>query len=118
MKNAVYLIGTRNRIMATGDTLNLTGYKLTFDDEFNSFSSNGPANYLVTGGTGTWDTTGSYGERHLNDEQEFYSDPTVGVNPDSVSGGVLDIHAAPSANPANTWGLAPILFTLQFGWRR
>ena len=91
--------------MAIGDTLNLTGYKLTFDDEFNSFSSNGPANYLITGGTGTWDTTGSYGERHLNDEQEFYSDPTVGVNPDSVSGGVLRIHAAPSADPSQTWGL-------------
>ncbi len=91
--------------MATGDALNLTGYKLTFDDEFNSFSSNGPSNPSITGGTGTWDTTYSYGERHLNDEQEFYSDPTVGVNPDSASGGVLDIHAAPATSATNTGGL-------------
>ena len=84
--------------------INLSGYKLTFDDEFNSFSSNGPSNYQVTGHTGTWDTTYSYGERKLNDEVQMYSDSTVGVNPFSTSGGVLDIHAAPSADPSKTQG--------------
>ena len=90
--------------MASSGSLNLTGYKLTFDDEFNSFSSNGPSNYQVTGGTGTWDTTYSYGERKLNDEVQMYSDSTVGVNPFSVSSGVLNIHAAPSADPSKTMG--------------
>ena len=91
--------------MAIGTALDLTGYKLTFDDEFNSFSSNGPSNYQIQGETsGTWDTTLSYGERKLNDETELYSDPTVGVNPDSVSGGVLDIHAAPVTSASPNWG--------------
>ena len=84
--------------------INLSGYKLTFDDEFNGFSGNGPSNYQVTGHTGTWDTTYSYGERKLNDEVQMYSDSTVGVNPFSTSGGVLDIHAAPSADPSKTQG--------------
>ena len=90
--------------MASSGSLNLNGYKLTFDDEFNSFSSNGPSNYQIQGGTGTWDTTYSYGERKLNDEVQMYSDSTVGVNPFSVSGGVLDIHAAPSVDPSKTMG--------------
>ena len=91
--------------MAIGTALDLTGYKLTFDDEFNSFSSNGPSNYQIQGETsGTWDTTLSYGERKLNDETELYSDPTVGVNPDTVSGGVLDIHAAPVTSASPNWG--------------
>ena len=84
--------------MAGGTSLDLTGYKLTFDDEFNAFSSNGPSNPYVAGGTGTWDTTLSYGERRLNDEAELYSDPTIGVNPDSIVNGVLDINAAPSTD--------------------
>ncbi len=90
--------------MPSPTALDLTGYKLTFDDEFNSFSSNGPSNYQNRGHTGTWDTTLSYGERKLNDEAELYSDPTVGANPFSVAGGVLDIHAAPAPDPSKTWG--------------
>ena len=85
-------------------TLDLTGFNLTFDDEFNSFSSNGPSNYLDRSHTGTWDTTLSYGERKLNDEVEQYSDPTVGVDPFSIVNGCLDIHAAPSPDPSQTWG--------------
>ena len=85
-------------------TLDLTGFKLTFDDEFNSFSSNGPSNPQDTSYHGTWDTTLSYGERKLNDEVEQYSDPTVGVDPFSISNGCLDIHAAPSPDPSQTWG--------------
>jgi len=85
-------------------TLNLAGYKLTFDDEFNSFSSNGPSNPTVTSHTGTWDTTYAYGERKLNDEVQLYSDPTVGVDPFAVSDGVLTITAAPSTNLSASWG--------------
>lgn len=90
--------------MSERTTLDLTGYKLTFDDEFNSFSSNGPSNYQVRSHTGTWDTTLSYGERRLNDEVELYSDTSTGTDPFSVLGGVLDIHAAPSRNPSENWG--------------
>ena len=85
-------------------TLDLTGFKLTFDDEFNSFSSNGPSRYFDRSHTGTWDTTLSYGERKLNDEVEQYSDPTVGVDPLSIVNGCLDIHAAPSLDLSQTWG--------------
>ena len=84
--------------------LDLSGYKLTFDDEFNSFSSNGPSNYQVKTHTGTWDTTYSYGERKLNDEVQLYSDSSIGVNPFSVSSGVLSIHATPSPDPSKTQG--------------
>ena len=90
--------------MASQSTLDLTGFKLTFDDEFNAFSSNGPSNPDDPSHTGTWDTTLSYGERKLNDEVEMYSDPTVGVNPFSVANGYLDIHAAPSLDLSQTYG--------------
>lgn len=90
--------------MPSPTALDLTGYKLTFDDEFNSFSSNGPSNYQNRGHSGTWDTTLSYGERKLNDEAELYSDPSIGANPFSAAGGVLDIHAAPASDPSKTWG--------------
>jgi len=90
--------------MSDGTTLDLTGYKLTFDDEFNSFSSNGPSNYQVRSHTGTWDTTLSYGERRLNDEVELYSDTSTGTDPFSASGGILDIHAAPTRDPSKNWG--------------
>ena len=90
--------------MDSRTALDLTGFNLTFDDEFDSFSSNGPSNYLDRSHTGTWDTTLSYGERKLNDEVEQYSDPTVGVDPVSIVNGCLDIHAAPSPDPSQTWG--------------
>ena len=81
--------------MATA--LNLTGYHLTFDDEFNSFTSS-------PNGTSGWDTTvfgapGYAGNRALGN-QEYLSDSSVGVNPFSVGGGVLTITAAPGSNPA------------------
>ena len=81
-----------------GQPLDLNGYKLTFDDEFNTFSWNGG------GHQGTWSTTYSYGERKLNDEQEIYSDPTIGVDPFSIQNGALDITAAPSTDLASTSG--------------
>ena len=56
--------------------LNLTGYKLTFDDEFNSFTSS-------PDGSSGWKTTYYFGGRTLadNGELEYYSDSSVGVNP-------------------------------------
>ncbi len=90
--------------MASQSTLDLTGFKLTFDDEFGTFSSNGPSNPGDRSHGGTWDTTLSYGERKLNDEVEMYSDPTVGINPFSAANGCLDIHAAPSLDISQTYG--------------
>jgi beta-glucanase (GH16 family) len=77
--------------------LNLNGYHLTFDDEFNSFTSS-------PNGTSGWDTTffgapGYVGTRAMG-SQEYDSDSSVGVNPFSVGGGVLTITAAPGSNPA------------------
>jgi beta-glucanase (GH16 family) len=77
--------------------LNLSGYKLTFDDEFNSFS-NSPS------GSGTnWATTlNGSGLRTLsgNGEQQFYSDSSVGADPFTLQNGELIITASPGANPA------------------
>jgi beta-glucanase (GH16 family) len=77
-------------------TLNLSNFKPTFDDEFNSFTSS------PTGGAGTWQTTFYFGGRTLssNGEQEFYSDSSVGVNPFSLQNGALQITASPGSNPA------------------
>jgi beta-glucanase (GH16 family) len=88
----------------------LTGYKLTFDDEFNSF------NWNSTGqpGDGTWQTNFYFGGHSLpsNGEQETYSDPSTGTNPFSItpSGDMpghsqLDIQAQPDGNGGCTSGL-------------
>ncbi|MDB5393136.1 MAG: uncharacterized protein JWM91_642 [Rhodospirillales bacterium] len=81
--------------MTIGDVINTSTLKLTFDDEFNSFSAS------PDGSTGLWRTTAGNGNRTLgsNGEQEFYSDSSVGVNPFSIQNGVLDIRAAPGSNP-------------------
>src|SRR5689334_18378805 len=81
-------------------SLDLTGYKLTFDDELNGFSR-------FNGTAGTWKTTFWDGIRTLssNGELEYYSDASIGVNPFSIRNGALDIAAAPSADPAKTGGL-------------
>ncbi len=81
-------------------TLDLSGYKLTFDDEFNQFNR-------YDGNTGRWKTWYYFGGRSLpsNGELEYYSDASVGVNPFSIHNGVLDITAAPSADPWQTGGL-------------
>jgi beta-glucanase (GH16 family) len=80
-------------------TINTTGYTLVFDPSFSSLSLESSSNP-----NGTWDTTYPYATpgsanfsgRTLssNDEAEFYSDSTVGVNPFSVSNGVMTITAA------------------------
>ena len=78
--------------------LNLTGYHLTFDDEFDSFSSS------PDGSSTQWATT-LWGIREMDDSsptagEEYFSDSTVGVNPFSDNGQVLTITAAPGTNPA------------------
>src|SRR5579871_6822795 len=40
-----------------------------------------------------------------NKEAEYYSDPSVGENPFSLSGGVLHIAAKPAAAGSNPYGL-------------
>jgi beta-glucanase (GH16 family) len=85
---------------APASTLNLSGYTLTFDDEFNSFdwnSTNRP-------GGGTWSTEFDWG-RTLPDQTAYYSDATIGANPISDSNGVLSITAAASTNAAKSGGL-------------
>jgi len=74
--------------------VDLSNFKLTFDDEFNSFKSS------PSGANGAWQTSFYFGGRTLsgNGEQEFYSDSTVGVNPFSLQNGALQITAAPGAN--------------------
>lgn len=85
---------------STTTTLNTSSMRLTFDDEFNSFSSS------PTGANGaTWmtDGAGSYGGategRDLNSagQEVYYSDASVGYNPYSVSNGTLSITAVPSS---------------------
>ncbi len=78
--------------------------RMTFDDEFNSFSSS------PNGSAGTWTTTYPFGgetARTLpaNHEAEFYSDSSVGENPFSISQGVLNIDATPAAPGSNPYGL-------------
>jgi len=76
-------------------TIDLSQDHLVFDDEFTSLSLNTAANP-----TGTWNTTYAWGGRTLtsNGEQEYYSDPSVGVNPFSIgANGGLTI----TANPAS-----------------
>lgn len=73
--------------------LDLTGYNLTFNDDFDSFTS-------TPQGSGSWQST-IYGARNLpnNHEQQFYSDATVGVDPFSLANGALTITASPGSNP-------------------
>ncbi len=76
--------------------LTLSSYKLTFDEEFNEFSWRGAG--------GTWNTAYAYGERKLNDELQYYADPTGPVDPFSIVDGALVITASASPDPAATWG--------------
>ena len=77
------------------------GYSLVFAPSFSTLSLESSSNP-----GGTWDTTYPYATagsagfsgRTLasNNEAEYYSDPTVGVNPFSVNNGVMTITAAPA----------------------
>jgi beta-glucanase (GH16 family) len=86
--------------------LDLTGFKQTFNDDFNSFSS-------TPQGNGGWQST-IYGARTLsnNGEQQFYSDSTVGVDPFSAHDGTLTITASPGSNPAGLAYNSGVISTL------
>jgi len=81
--------------MPVGATIDTSALTLTFADEFNSLSSS------PDGSTGTWKTSYAWGNRTLgsNGEQQYYSDSSVGIDPFTVSNGVLEITAAPGPNP-------------------
>ena len=83
--------------MPNGGTIDTSALKLTFQDEFNTFSAS------PDGSTGRWQSTYDWGNRTLgsNGEEQFYSDDSVGVNPFSIRNGVLDISAKPGGNPLN-----------------
>ncbi len=103
-------------------TLDLSGYKLTFDDEFNSFNWNSSG----TPGNGTWQTNFYFGGRSLpsNGEQETYSDASTGTNPFSIvptgtaGSTALDIQAKPAASGGYTSGLITTepSFTQTYGY--
>lgn len=74
--------------------LDLAGYHLTFDQEFTN-----PAGFTPTpDGSAGFKTQYDWGGRTVpnNKEAEFYSDPSIGVNPFSVQSGELTITAQPS----------------------
>ena len=83
------------------DTVDLSQYHLTFDDEFNSFNQDLPAGSR----NGTWDTSFGLGPSARNlghGEQEIYVDPQyqgLGINPFSDQNGVLTISANPTPPP-------------------
>jgi beta-glucanase (GH16 family) len=97
-------------------TLDLSQFHLSYDDEFNSFTSS-------PDGSSGYKTTFYFGGRSLpsNGEQEFYSDPSVGVDPFSLGNGALTITASPGPNPWNMWynsGLITTegMFTQTYGY--
>ena len=77
--------------------INLSSSKLTFDDEFNTFSSS-------SNGSQGWMTTLPYPGLSARSDGgiEYYSDSSVGVNPFSDSNGVLSITAAPATQGIQT----------------
>jgi serralysin len=98
-----YTLQDTSGLTSTGTasvTLGLpAGYHLVFAPSFSTLSLESSSNP-----SGTWETTYPYATpgsaafsgRTLssNNEGEFYSDPTVGTNPFSVSNGVLTITAS------------------------
>src|SRR5579872_6790192 len=96
-----------------GTQLNLSGFKLTYDDEFNNFTSS-------PDGSQGYQTTFYFGGRSLpsNGEHEFYSDSSVGVNPFSLQNGALDINAQPGGPAAYTSGLITTegMFSQTYGY--
>lgn len=75
--------------------LDLSKFELTFQDDFDRFTSSPDGNR-------GWRTTLAWGNRTLasNHELQYYSDVSVGGNPFRLAGGVLFITAAPGANTA------------------
>src|SRR3954471_6153991 len=78
-----------------GSNIDLSKYKTVFNENFNSLS-------LFNGQSGVWTPTYYWGGRTLdaNSELEFYIDPSyknLGINPFSVSNGIMSIHADKAA---------------------
>jgi hypothetical protein len=83
--------------------LDLAGYHLTYDQEFTL-----PRDFAASpSGTTGFKTQYDWGGRTVptNHEAEFYSDPSLGVNPFRVAGGVLTITAQAARPGANTQGM-------------
>src|SRR5262245_23017020 len=74
--------------------IDLSHFQLTFADEFDSFD------WSPDGSIG-WRTTLDWGNRTLppNNEAQYYSDASVGVDPFYLHDGVLDITATAGSNP-------------------
>ena len=87
--------------------LDLSGYHLTYDQEF---TKGAPFTVSPDGIGTTFKTQFDWGGRYnpSNNEDQFYSDPSFGVNPFSIENGALVITAAPAAGGASstTWGRA------------
>ena len=69
----------------------MTGYRLTFEENFDRFSAS------ADGDRATWETRYWYGARTLPGNSDFLLDPSVGrvgETPYSVSNGILTIRAA------------------------
>lgn len=69
--------------------MDLSKHKLIYADEFDNLN-------LTNGSRTGWNTTYHYGDRFLGNEQQVYVDPNYkgyGINPFSVSDGVLTITA-------------------------
>ena len=110
------IAGISDSMLAVENT-QTAGRTLLFSDEFN-----GPLS-LNTGAAGTsgntWKTTFNSGERTLpgNHELEYYVDPdfkgstssSLGLNPFSISNGILKISARPT-DPA----IAPLMWNKQY----
>jgi len=74
--------------------MDLSHFQLTFADEFDSFD-------WSPDGSHGWRTTLDWGNRTLppNNEAQYYSDASVGVDPFYLHDGVLDITATAGSNP-------------------
>jgi beta-glucanase (GH16 family) len=89
--------------------LDLTGYKLTFDDEFNELSAS------PDGKGTTWETKYWWGARSLGG-RDFYLDPSVGgigATPYGVSDGALIIRAHPTTPALKAAGITATFTTGQ-----
>jgi len=90
--------------------VDLTGFHLTFDDEFNTFSAS-------PNGTGTkWETKYFWGGRQLNGASDYYLDGSVGglgETPYSLANGALDIHAQPTTPELQAAGVTASFTTGQ-----
>jgi beta-glucanase (GH16 family) len=90
-------------------SIDLSGYHLTFDDEFNSFSAS------PNGSGTTWETKYWWGGRSLG-TNDYYLDSSVGglgETPYSLVNGALDIHAQPTTPELQAAGVTSTFTTGQ-----